>query len=58
VVILCKWLVCARVKRWLQSSLNFCTGQPLTESDHTRCCVYTIDLLEMSIILLEKCRGL
>jgi hypothetical protein len=26
----------------MQSSLNLRTGQPLIESDHTRCCVYTI----------------
>jgi hypothetical protein len=32
----------SRGKRGLQSSLNLHTGQPLTESDHTICCVYTI----------------
>jgi hypothetical protein len=52
VVTVCKWLACAQVKRGL------CTGQSLTDSDHTRCCVYTIDLLRMSIILIETCRGL
>jgi hypothetical protein len=41
-----------------ESSLYLCTGQPLPESDHTRCCVYTTDLLMMSIILFETCRGL
>jgi len=33
------------------------TGRPLTQTDYTRCCVYTIVLLRMSTELLETCRG-
>ena len=29
-----------------------------SESDYTKCCINTIDLLMMSMYLLETCRGL
>ena len=38
--------------------LDLHTGRPLTESNYTRCCINTIDLLIMSTCLLETCRGL
>ena len=41
-----------------QFLLDLHTGLPLTESDYTRCCINTIDLLMMSTCLLETCRGL
>jgi hypothetical protein len=45
-----------------QFSLNLCTARTprlLIESDDTICCVYTqCDLLRMSIVLLETCKGL
>jgi len=37
---------------------NLCTEQSPKESDDTRCCVNTIVLLKMSIIVLETCRGI
>ena len=39
-------------------SLNLCTGQPLTESDDTRCCINTIQPPDDEHIMLETCRGL
>ena len=41
-----------------QFLLDLHTGQPLTESDYTRCSINTIGLLMMSTCLLETCRGL
>jgi len=41
-----------------QSPHNLCTEQSPKESDDTRCCVNTIVLLKMSIIVLETCRGM
>jgi len=41
-----------------QFLLDLHTGRPLTESDYTRCCINTNDLLMMSMCLLETCRGL
>jgi hypothetical protein len=41
-------------------SLNRCTGQSPAESDDTRVCTYTnydVDLLKISRVMLEKCRG-
>jgi len=55
IVTLCKWLSDMQVEQFL---LYLHTGQPLTESDYTRCCINTIDLLMMSTRLLETCRGL
>jgi hypothetical protein len=40
--------------------VNRCTGQSPAESDDTRSCIYTnydVDLLKMSRVLLETCRG-
>jgi len=37
---------------------NLCIEQSPKESDDTRCCVNTIVLLKMSIIVLETCRGM
>jgi len=42
----------------MQLLLDLHTGRPLTESDYTRYCINTIDLLMMSACLLETCRGL
>ena len=55
IVILCKWPSSMQVE---QKLLDLHTGRPLTESDYTRCCINTIDLMMMSTCLLEKCRGL
>ena len=41
-----------------QSSRNLCTVQSPKESDDTRCCVNTIVLLKMSIIVFETCTGM
>ena len=41
-----------------QTALNRRTVQPFTESDDTRCCNNTIDLLKTSMVMLETCRGL
>ena len=41
-----------------ESSRNLCTEQSPKDSDDTRCCVNTIDLLKMSIIVLKTCRGI
>jgi len=41
-----------------QFMLELHTGKSLTESDYTRCCNNTIDLLMMSTCLLETCTGL
>ena len=46
------------VESGLQSALNRRIAQPFTDSDNTRCCNNTIDLLKMSMVLLETCRGL
>ena len=35
-----------------------CTGQPLTKSDDTRCCINTIQPPDDEHIMLETCRGL
>jgi len=44
---------------WLraESALNQCSGQTFTESEDTRCCVNTIFLLKMGMLMLETCRG-
>ena len=42
----------------LQFLLDLRTGRTLTESDYTRCCINTVDLLMISTCLLETCRGL
>ena len=42
IVALCKWLHRTPVESGLQSALNWCTVQPFTESDDTRCCVNII----------------
>ena len=34
------------------------TGPPRTECDDTKCCLIRFDLLMMSTILLETCRGI
>jgi hypothetical protein len=38
--------------------LDLNTGHPLTESDYTRCCINTINLLMMITCLFETCRGM
>jgi len=43
--------------RLRQSSRKLCTEQSPKDSDDTRCCVNTIVLLKMTIIVLETCRG-
>ena len=48
----------AQVDRELQFSLNLCTGQPLTESDDTRCCINTIQPPDDEHIMLETCTEL
>ena len=55
IVTLCKWPSGTQVEQFL---LDLHTGRPLTESDYTRRCINTIDLLMMSTCLLETCRGL
>ena len=45
------------VHRLREFSLNLCTGQPLTESDDTRCCINTIHPPDDEHIMLETCRG-
>ena len=54
-VTLCEWLSGMQVEQFL---LDLHTGHPLTESDYTRCCINTVDLLMMSTCLLETFRGL
>ena len=54
IVTLCKWPSGMHVE---QELLDLLTGRPLTESDYTRCCINTIDLLMMSTCLLETQRG-
>jgi len=41
-----------------ESSRNLCPEQSPIESDDSRCCVNTIVLLKMSIIVLETYRGI
>jgi len=41
----------------MQSALNQCTVQTFTESEDTRCCVNTIFLLKIGMLMLETCRG-
>ena len=55
IVTLSKWPSGAQVDREL-SPLS--TGQPLTESDDTRCCISTIQPPDDKHIMLETCRGL
>ena len=55
IVTLSKWLSDAQVETEL--SLNLCTGQPLTESDDTRCCINTIQPPDGEHIMFETCRG-
>jgi len=57
IVTVSKWLSGAQVERELQS-LNLCIGQPLNESDDTRCCINTIHPPDDEHIMLETCRGL
>ena len=54
-VTICEWPSGMQVE---QEFLDLHTRQPLTESDFTRSCINTIDLLMMSTRLLETCRGL
>jgi len=42
IVALCKRLHITPVESRLKSTLNWCTVQPFTESDDTRCCVNAI----------------
>ena len=42
----------------VESALNRRTIQPFTGSDDIICCYNTIDLLKMSIVPLETCRGI
>ena len=55
IVTLCKW---PSGMQFDQELLDLHTGRPRTESDSTRCCINSIDLLMMSMCLLETCRGL
>ena len=56
IVTLSQWPSGAKVERDL--SLNLCTGQPLTESDDTRCSINTIQPPDDEPIMLETCKGL
>jgi len=38
--------------------VNLHTGQPPTECDNTRCCKIQFDLLMMSTVVVETCRGI
>ena len=49
IVTLSKWTSGAQV--------HLCTGQPLTESDGTRCCINKIQPPDDEHIILETCRG-
>ena len=55
IVTLSKWPSGAQVER---EPLNLCTGQPITESDDTRCCINTIQPPDHEHIMLETCREL
>ena len=44
--------------RLREHSLNLCAEQSPKDSDDTRCCVNTVVLLKMSIIVFETCRGM
>jgi len=55
IVTLCQTPSGMQVEKFL---LDLHTGQSVRESDYTRCCINTIDLLMMSTCLLETCRGL
>ena len=50
IVTLSKWQSDAQV--------HLCIGQPLTESDDTRCCISTIQPPDDEHIMLETCTGL
>jgi len=43
--------------RW-PSGAQVCTGRPPTECDDTRCWITQFNLLMMSTIVLETCRGI
>ena len=45
------------VQRLRVFTLNLCTGQPLTNSDDTRCCINTIQPPDDEHIMLETRRG-
>jgi len=55
---LCKRLYSTPVESGLQSTLNWRTVQPFTESDDTRYCNNKTDLLKISMVMLETFRGL
>ena len=57
IVTVCKRLYSTPVESRLQSALNRRTVRPFTESGDTRCCNNTIRPPEMSMVLLEICRG-
>jgi len=52
---LCKSLHSTLVES--DSALSQYTVQTFTESEDTRCCVNTIFLPKMSMLMLETCRG-
>jgi hypothetical protein len=56
IVTLGKWPSGAQFEREL--SLGLYTGQPLSESDDTRCCINKIQPPDDEHIMLETCRGL
>jgi hypothetical protein len=58
IVTLCRRPYSAPVESELQSALNRCTAQPLIVSDIPDAVKYNFDLLKMSIVLLETCRGI
>ena len=58
IVTLSQWPSGAQLERELQFSLKSCNGQPLTESDDTRCCINTILPPNDEHIMLETCKGL
>ena len=53
---LSKWPFGAQVEREPVLSQNLCTGQPLTETDDTRCFFNTIHPSDDEHIMLETCR--
>jgi hypothetical protein len=54
----CSALVESGLQLYIQSILNQCTARPLTESDIPDAVKNNLDLLKMSILLLETCRGI
>ena len=50
--------MCRLRRKWFQSLLNLHTGRSLTDSTIPDAVLMQFDLLMMSTVLLETCRGL